>query len=39
MHINYLSRGCYYFFRDAVARYDDEALSVLRNYRNHESSD
>jgi len=23
MHINYLSRGCYYYFRDAIARYDD----------------
>ena len=39
MHINYLNRGCYYFFRDAIARYDDEALQVLRNYRHHENSD
>ena len=23
MHINYLTRGCYYFYRDAIARYDD----------------
>ena len=39
MHINYLSRGCYYFFRDAIARYDDEALQLLRNFRHHENSD
>ena len=39
MHINYLSRGCYYFFRDSIARYDDNAMSLLRSYRHHESSD
>jgi len=39
MHINYLSRGCYYYFRDATARYDEDALALLRNYRHHESSD
>ena len=39
MHINYLSRGCYYYFRDAIARYETEALNVLRDYRHHESSD
>ena len=39
MHINYLSRGCYYYFRDAIARYDDEALQLLRSYRHHENSD
>ena len=39
MHINYLSRGCYYFFRDAIARYDDNAMSLLRSYRHHEDSD
>ena len=39
MHINYLSRGCYYYFRDAIARYDDDALALLRSYRHHESSD
>lgn len=39
MHINYLSRGCYYYFRDAVARYDDDAMALLRSYRHHENSD
>lgn len=39
MHINYLSRGCYYYFRDAIARYGDDEMTLLRNYRNHESSD
>ncbi len=39
MHINYLSRGCYYYFRDAIARYDEEALECLRDYRHHENSD
>lgn len=39
MHINYLSRGCYYYFRDAIARYGDDEMALLRNYRNHESSD
>ena len=39
MHINYLSRGCYYYFRDAIARYDEDALALLRNYRHHENSD
>lgn len=39
MHINYLSRGCYYYFRDAVGRYDDDAMALLRSYRHHENSD
>jgi len=39
MHINYLSRGCYYYFRDAIARFDDDAMALLRSYRHHESSD
>ena len=39
MHINYLSRGCYYYFRDAIARFDDDAMALLRSYRYHESSD
>lgn len=39
MHINYLSRGCYYFYRDAIGRYDSEAISLLRNYNHHENSD
>ena len=39
MHINYLSRGCYYHFRDAIARYDEDALNLLRGYRHHENSD
>lgn len=39
MHINYLSRGCYYHFRDAIARHDEDALNLLRGYRHHENSD
>ena len=25
-HINYLSKGCYYFFRDALGRFDERAM-------------
>ena len=39
MHINYLSRGCYYYFRDAIARFDDDCMALLRSYRHHEDSD
>ena len=39
MHVNYLSKGCYKYFGTAIARYDAEAMGMLRGYRNHESSD
>ena len=39
MHVNYLSKGCYKYFGTAIARYDAEAMAMLRGYRNHESSD
>ena len=39
MHVNYLSKGCYKYFGTAIARYDAEAMGILRGYRNHESSD
>ena len=38
-HINEISRDCYYYYRDAIARHDETALGVLRNYRHHENSD
>jgi len=39
MHVNYLSKGCYKYFGAAIARYDDETMALLRDYRAHESSD
>lgn len=39
MHVNYLSKGCYKYFGAAIARYDDDAIVLLKSYRNHESSD
>ena len=39
MHVNYLSKGCYKYFGAAIARYDDEAMALMRDYRNHQSSD
>ena len=33
MHVNYLSKGCYKYFGTAIARYDDEAMALLRAYR------
>ena len=38
-HINFLSRGCYYYFRDAIGRFDADAMALVRTYRNHENSD
>ena len=39
MHVNYLSKGCYKYFGAAIARYDDDAMALLKSYRNHENSD
>ena len=38
-HINYLSKGCYYFFRDALGKFDESAMALLRVYNNHENSE
>ena len=39
MHINYLTKGCYYFFRDSIAKRDDICVQILRDYNHHEDSD
>lgn len=38
-HINYLSKGCYYFFRDGLGKFDETAMQLLRAYNNHENSE
>ena len=29
-HINYLSKGCFYFCRDQISHYDEDIISILR---------
>ena len=38
-HINYLTKACYYFFRDSIAKRNDECIQILRDYNHHEDSD
>ena len=39
MHINYLTKGCYYFFRDSIAQRDDVCMQILRDFNHHEDPD
>ena len=38
-HINYLTKACYYFFRDSIAKRDDSCIQILRDFNHHEDSD
>ena len=38
-HINYLSKACFYFFRDQISHYDEDVISMLRQYNHDEDSD
>jgi hypothetical protein len=34
-----MSKACYYFFRDSIAKRDDACIQILRDYNHHEDSD
>ena len=38
-HINFMTKGCYYFFRDSITNRDDVCMQILRDYNSHEDSD